>query len=167
MVSFFSASSMENKAGLASLGSQTVVLERQTYEELSGILKEQTKEIEQLRELNRERDSLIHEYEETFTLVLRKDLEKMAEQNNENKLEEEIRKVKSNEERMRSHIRALTRDLNASEEKAERIESEYGQKMALLEFQCASLRNKLNERTEQLIELIEYARYLASHRSAT
>lgn len=170
----------------------TVVIKRCEYECMQTDLLNQTEMIKRLKRKEEENQSLLQDYEGMFTMVLKKDLSlprhpagsaaeglpRITE-----RYENELAKLRSNEERLKSHIQALKRDLVASEERAENIEDCLEQKMIFLKNEndslaealqnerqrCAELeaaggelRSALEKRCSEMAEVVAYCRYLTN-----
>lgn len=112
----------------------TVVIRRAEYEGMQSELSGQAEAIRHLRSHEDEHLSRIQEYEAMFTEVLKREIlgrrspgalpgEDSAESEMLRKrCEDEISRLRSSEDRLKSHIHALKRDLIAAEQAAEETE---------------------------------------------
>lgn len=110
----------------------TVVIGRAEYEEMQCRLSERAETIKRLRSNEDEHLSRIQEYEAMFTEVLKKEIlgargSLLKEDGPEaeplqRRHEDEISRLRSSEDRLKTHIHALRRDLIAAERAAEETE---------------------------------------------
>lgn len=100
---------------------ETVCIKKSEYDSLQMELFNQTEIIKKLKRMNEESQSVINDYENTFeALSLASNLNKASSWGNTtNNAIAEIERLRSNEQRLKSHIQALKRDLLISEERAE------------------------------------------------
>ncbi|KAI4292039.1 hypothetical protein PAPHI01_1313 [Pancytospora philotis] len=166
----------------------TVVLKRVEYESMQDELQEQSQTIKRLKGREEASLSQIQEYEAMFTEVLKKEIGRKSDAGDcdasfeKVKCEGEIERLRASEERLKSHIRALEKDLVDSEAKAEAtseelcdrisaLESRVGEALSRLQSMhaaseglCAenqSLKAELKKKCEQLAELLGYCEHLA------
>lgn len=117
--------------------SETVCVKRSEYESLQNEVFNQTEAIKRLKRRDEENQSLIHDYENTFSMVLQKDLERtktrlLEGSGSQARMEEEVERLKSSEQRLKSHIQALKRDLVLAEERSETEYELHERKIQLL-----------------------------------
>lgn len=166
---------------------ETMVIKKSEYEGMQTELFNKTEVIKKFKAKESDYQSLIKEYESTI-------LETLKSENPQNisvldtklnvieRYEDELSKLRASENRLKSHIQALKRDLLMTERKAENIEDTLEQRIVFLNTECESIKNELRQeklirnklefenkeikddlvrRCEELAELIEYCRYLA------
>ncbi len=171
----------EGKSLTWSNNDDTVVIKRTDYESLQTELFEREEMIKRLKKIKDEKDTQIHEYEGMFTKFLKKKIEtNYTPDNIKKRIENEMAIYRANENRLRSHIQALKRDLIISEEKRETVEDEMEQnkihlqkkienllnneKKYLNEFNKLILENQrlkqeLEDKCKKIIELLEYCKF--------
>lgn len=181
------ASQLADSSTIWSGNSETVCVKRSEYESLQNEVLSQTETIKRLKRKDEENQSLIHDYENTFSMVLQKDLERtksrllLGESGSLARMEQEIEKLRSSEQRLKSHIQALKRDLVLAEEKNE-AEQELHEKQAQsltaelererdmnkaarmrideLSFSNKEYRMNLEKKCEELAEVVALCRLL-------
>jgi predicted nucleic acid-binding Zn-ribbon protein len=164
----------------------TVIIKRAELESMQTELFECGEAIKRLRSRDIENQSQIQDYEAMFTKFLRRSIGR-GEAPGEplpsarEKYEDEIARLRSSEDRLRSHVQALKRDLVAAEERSEHIGDSLEQRLASLRIENDALEDELravdyeskrlslaNEELkaalergrEELVEVIAYCRYL-------
>ncbi|KAI5173388.1 hypothetical protein PAEPH01_1937 [Pancytospora epiphaga] len=158
------------------IGEGTVVIRREEFEDMRNELSGQAEAIKRLRTHEEEYISKIQEYEAMFTEVLRKELfnkKGVSEASKEevdlhalrSSYEKEIMRLKSMEDRLKSHVNALKRDLIAAEQAAEETEDRlrceiFEQREAIGDvmrrLEATEMRNgRLIEENEYLKELLK------------
>ena len=130
----------------------TVILKKCEFESLKNELFDQTQIIKKLKLRDSENKSLISEYEHSLASIGVNDRSSIA--LSKEKMEEEIERLRSNESRLKSHIRALKRDLVFFEEEKEN--EEHSQKLALdgLKTSNEELQNDLKKKKAKIQELL-------------
>ena len=150
----------------------TVILKKCEFESLKNELFDQTQIIKKLKLRDSENKSLISEYEHSLASIGVNDRSSIA--LSKEKMEEEIERLRSNESRLKSHIRALKRDLVFFEEEkeneehspkrasdgltpsTEEIKKDLNKKKAKIQellFENEKLKVSLTKRCEELVEL--------------
>lgn len=106
-----------------SANEDTIVIKKADYESLINENFNKTEVIKNMELKTKEAQSIIDCFEDTFSMILKKDFLGNKFQSYKEKsysfrkLEEEIEKLKTNESRLKSHIQALKRDLLIQEKK--------------------------------------------------
>ncbi|KAI5148183.1 hypothetical protein ENBRE01_0171 [Enteropsectra breve] len=128
----------------------TIIIKKIEFEELKDTIHKQYEEIKKCKYKEDEFKSIIEDYEGTFTSMLKRELGRgsgtknvEAQVNNMNKYEDEILRLKTNEERLKSHIQALQRDLLMNEEKNEQMETAFENRIETLRTENTDLRKDL------------------------
>ncbi|AFN83393.1 hypothetical protein EROM_071420 [Encephalitozoon romaleae SJ-2008] len=159
---------------------ETVIVKKSDHEKSLFELTSSRVVIEDLKRREEEYSRMLKNYDATLTYVL--------ERNEKEKallegvvMNEEIERLKSNEYRLKSYIQALKRDLFASEDKIESLQRANNERMEFLAKQVEEIRGmyeeekgkvsclskKLSElenafgaRCNEMVELVEYCKYL-------
>lgn len=182
-----SIDSITNESMKWSANSDTLMVNKMDYEALKNDHFNQTEIIKRLTRRNEENISLIHDYENTFSMVLQKDLVSTRVLNKQSipyshrKMEDEIERLKCTEQRMKSHIQALKKELIVEETKNKaaledfkdeilllRAEKDdllakikiFAKKIEELEFKNKDSQIEIEIKCKELAEAIEYARML-------
>lgn len=164
---------------------ETVILKRAEFESLQTELFECAETIKRLKRADQEKTSQIQEYETMFTTFLKKRIgEYESPSAHREGSEDELSKLRASEDRLRSHVSALKRDLIAAESRADELEDRLGMVMersadgaAALEdelrqaksqalglgIENGRLRALLHRRSVDLTELVEYCKYLTDY----
>ncbi|ELA41730.1 uncharacterized protein VICG_01234 [Vittaforma corneae ATCC 50505] len=102
-------------------GKEAICIKKSEYDSLQMEIFNQTEIIKKLKRMNEESQSVINDYENTFeALSLASNLSRDCSKGTTTKNAiVELEKLRSNEQRLKSHIQALKRDLLLCEEKAE------------------------------------------------
>lgn len=164
----------------------TIIIKRAELESMQAEMFECSETIKKLKRRDTENQSQIQDYETMFTKFLKKNidrndtLEELIPTIRE-KYENEITKLRSSEDRLRSHVQALKRDLVAAEQKSENIEDNLEQRLIFLKKENDTLKDELNRvdyenkqlnstnkelkmilesKCEELTEVIAYCHYL-------
>lgn len=157
-------------------GNETVVLRKSEYEQLQSELSQQREAIVRLRRKEDECDKKLRNYDRTLSYVLEKRGEPREEWD-----DEETSRLRHSEQRLKSHVQALKKDLFVSEDRAEafrqiakeRIDELLGE-VQMLRTQCVEerrrvgmlsdklvrLENVLETACEEGVEAVEYCKYL-------
>lgn len=151
---------------------ETIILKRCDYECLKNELLDQTQIIKRLKVRDLENKSLISEYEHSFVSLGLNNKGTIS--TSKEKMEQEIEKLRSNESRLKTHIKALKRELVFLSEEKENQEAcqlkaledmksmneglqnnikKYKLRIQELMFENEELKMSITKSSEELVEL--------------
>lgn len=158
----------------------TVIIKRMEYESIQTDLFECEETIKKLNKIKNEKEMQIQEYEGMFTKFLKKKIEMNEIMPFSKSREDKISICKSNENRLRSHIQALKRDLIIAEERAERAEdkmeqasicyqkkidylvenqTKYKNEIYKLAVENEKSKKEIEDKCKKILELVEYCKH--------
>lgn len=162
-------------------GNGTVVVRAADYEQMQCELSANKTVIEELRRKERESEKMLRNYDRTLTYVLEERRNKGTCVSGEDGGSEEISRLRHSEQRLKSHVQALKKDLFISEERAEAFKQIAKEKIDDLTREVERLRGLYEDerrrasevrdklvraegaaraRSEEGVELVEYCKYL-------
>ena len=125
---------------------ETILVKKCEFEAMQNEIFNQTEVIKRFKHKETEYQSIAQDYEDTLAMMLKKDQTGKEVEHIDiglgKKYEDDIARLKCAEERYKSHIQALKRDLMLAEEKAENLEDAYESKTEILMKEVEELKVK-------------------------
>lgn len=155
-----SSNSSVNDSISWSANDETITVKKVDYEALQNDNFNKTEIIKQLKRKDEENQTLIDDYENTFNTIATKDLKSGKFRNPKNnsysarKLLDEIEKLKSSEDRLRSHVQALKRDSLLDEQKHVQAMSLKDKEMEFLKIKIEDIGREIQELKNRVDELL-------------